>query len=142
MSDQYVSPSEYPAIRAAIDITMTDLLIPDRIIELPIFLAQSRIWLAQKIVTVTSPTDDQKKAFTNAVIYYCASLLIPSVPQILQEQHANNQSYQRSSMNWDAKAADLRSKAELAVSEAIDSNIDPTSLRPPGFILASGTRGY
>lgn len=134
-----LSSAEYPAIRAAIDVSLDSALLPDAVIALDLYVgAGQRDVLAIDPAAETRTGDDLLHAKT-AAIMFTAARLIGSVPLITREQR-DTHGYTRQEVDPAQRAADLRTLA----SAEIDAYLDPGDLasdRPTRFAVVSGRRG-
>ncbi len=129
----------YPAIRAAIDVTLTAELVPDAVIALDVYVgAATRAVQARDPLWATRTGDDAIR-LTTAAILLTAAALAPAVPQIVSERWGD-QTYQRQPADMHALAAALRARADAALATVLAPS-DAASDRPTMFTLASGRRG-
>jgi hypothetical protein len=134
-----LTSANYPAIRAAIDITLDTTSLPDAIIALDTFIGAGMrdVLLLDPLAESRAGTDLQHAQ--TAAILFTAARLVPALPQIVKEAFPDH-SYERSRVDSAARAAELR---QLAAAE-IDAYLDPSnavSERPTRFAVASGRRG-
>lgn len=134
-----LTPAEYPAIRAAIDLALDETTLPDAVIELPIFLAAADLDLKTRDPDWATRTGDQLTQLTNAAIYLTAARIAPSVPR-LQREVFGDYSYQLQTIDWEARAAALNSMADGTLDLILDPG-DTVSDRPTTFSTAAGGRG-
>jgi len=134
-----LSSDDYPAIRAAIDVSLDSALLPDTIIALDLYIgAGQRDVLAIDPLAETRMGDDLLHAQTAAILF-TAARLCGAVPQITRERFPDHE-YQRQDMDAEARAATLRTHA----SSELDAYLDPGDLvsdRPTRFTTAAGRRG-
>lgn len=132
-----LTPADYPAIRAALDVSLTPAVLPDAVIEMPIFLGAAEMEVAARDPAAGTREGDALQRLKNAVIYFAAANLAPVVPIYLRERLLSYE-YQRPAVDWNARAADLRAQAEAELVAVLGSQ---TVERPTFFALASGRRG-
>lgn len=130
--------AEFRGVRAAIDTSLTEDLLPDAQIELDIFQG-----LGERDLLVIVPdaediveTDPRVRA---AATFFVAARLAPRIPAIVREQFGQ-QAYQRSERDMEKVAAALRSEA-VAIANTINDTADPLEeAMPTFFTLASVPR--
>jgi hypothetical protein len=131
-----LSSTDFPAIRAAIDLSLDEATLPDDVIWLDIYVGEAERYVA-------SQTADTGQNAKNAVVYWAASLIAPSVPQLTGERDTLGESYQRKVEDVAELVARLRAKAaeQIDIANEVDPELLTTANRPTFFALASGTRG-
>lgn len=134
-----LTPTEYPSIRAALDLSLDSESLPDRVIELPIYLAAADLEVKTRDPDWATRTGDALIHLTNAAIYLTAARIAPAVPR-LQGETFGDYRYQLQSVDWEARAAALDSMADAALDTILDVG-DMVSDRPTRFALARGRRG-
>jgi hypothetical protein len=128
-----LSSGDYPAVRAAIDVSLDELSLPDSIVGLDIYAGTAERYIASR----TTGTAEAAKA---AAIYYLAALLAPSIPNITSERDEMGLRYERKPVDWAERSSQLQARAE----EQIDLANEVTTLsgdRPTMFAVARGRRG-
>lgn len=133
-----LTASEYPAIRAAIDVSLDATLLPDSVIALPIYAGAADTDVQSRDPLWASRTGTALQRLVNAAIYLAAASLCPAIPQIIQEQTTEH-TYQRRSVDWTALAGELRGRAEAELAAVIES--DAQIERPTMFTVGIGRRG-
>lgn len=109
----------YPAIRAAIDVTLDTLVLPDATIEMPIFKDAADLAVKRLVPTwqaiVTAGASDALTHLKNAAIYTTAALLVAAIPNLTSETFPDY-AYKLAAPTVEQRAALLRSRAadELA----------------------------
>lgn len=134
-----LTSSDYPAIRAVIDVSLDSTSLPDAIIALDAYIgAGMRDVLALDPLAETRTGTELQHAQTAAILF-TAARLVGALPQITRVAFADH-STQLQAVDPQARAAELRA---LASSE-LDAYLDPgdaASDRPTFFTVASGRRG-
>jgi hypothetical protein len=136
-----LTSTEYPAIRAAIDITLTTDDLPDSIIALPIYAAAADQDVLARDPLAESRTGAALQHVKNAATYFCAARLILALPQFTQEREGEQQ-YTRQSVNVADRAAELRGLAAAELDAVLDPDPgDVVAQRPTFFGRLAGGRG-
>ncbi len=135
-----ITSTEYPQVRAAIDVTLTSTVLPDAVIALDIYEEAAEIFVADLVPGWEALTGDDAIRVKNAVVYTLAALLLPAVPQFVSERSADGQAYARPVPNLTARVAELRARAAVEI-EAITVTPVVTADRPTTFAVAHGYRG-
>ncbi len=135
-----VASGQYPAVRAALDVTLDAEALPDAVIALDLYAGTADRWVLAQDPTAEARTGDALKHVTAAAVLYCASLLAPALPQLTGETHGAHQ--------YSRKAVDASALADQLVARAVDELTavlqpdDVRPVRPTMFALASGRRGF
>jgi len=135
--------ADYPAVRAAIDLSLDDTTLPDDVIGLPIYAGAAEVEIGRRVANyadVITAGGANAALLTNAAIWICAALLVPAVPNLTGERTPDSQQYSRQAFDPAAKVAQLRALADQAIGEVLGE--DPlTAARPVTFAVACGRRG-
>lgn len=134
-----IDASHYPAVRAAIDISLDDKMLPDSIISLQIYRGSAETEVLDKDPNAATRTGDEQTHIQNATIYLTAARLAPAVPQLVDARD-DQVSWKRKEADWDARADELRALAEAELNEVLQPAAEAPS-RPTVFAAASGRRG-
>lgn len=134
-----LTATHYPAIRAALEVTLTSKELPDAVIALDIYLAAAIAEVLARDPLAESRTGAALTHVTNAGVLICAALLAPALPAITGEQTKNYQ-YSQKATDWLALAAQLRKRADLELA-AVLTPTEATPSRPTMFARAPGRRG-
>jgi hypothetical protein len=135
-----LTASEYPAIRAAIDVTLDSELLPDATIGLPLYAGAAEAWVLSRLPTADSLAEPARTAAVRAAMWRCAALLVPAVPQIVSESTQADHAYTRQGLDIAKRVAQLMALAEEALAEATPAD-DVGAPMPTMFTLATGGRG-
>lgn len=137
-----ITSDDYPAVRAALDVSLSESELPDGVISQRIYAGAARDEVLQRVPTAESETDvDTIERLKRAVIYLTAARLAPAVVRITSISiTSGDRSYSRQTFDPTARAAELRAMAEQELSE-VEEPDDATPARPPMFALVSGQRG-
>lgn len=133
-----LTTADYPAIRAALDVDLTETKLPNRIIDLPIYRDAADQDVISILPDAETRTGEAANKVQRAAIFFCAARLAPVVVRLTSlTVQARDLSYSKPVFDPEKRAAELR---QLAVEELADiSSGSPT--RPPFFSVATGTRG-
>lgn len=134
-----LTSTDYPSIRAAIDISLTATDLPDATIALDIFIGAAMREVLSRDPEAESRTGDDLARVKAAAVYLTAARLIVTLPQILRETDLDT-TYQRQAVDVAARAAELRALAEAELNEVLEPD-DATADRPTMFDTAHGYRG-
>jgi len=134
-----LTTAEYPAIRAAIDVSLDAGMLPDPIIDLDIYAGAAVRDVLAIDSSAESRTGGELAHAQNAAVYFAAARIIGALPQITRETR-DTHSYQRAEVKAAERAAELRSlaSAELDAYLATDATTDDI---PTLFTTAPGYRG-
>lgn len=137
----------YPAVRAAIDISISEKNLPDEVIALSIYQGAAERWVldrdadAETYAPAGAAADAAKWArIQNAAIYRTAALICPAVPNITRDDFGPNESYTRKAMDYERRAEELTDLASAELASYLQA--DPvTSQMPTFFTVGPGYRG-
>jgi hypothetical protein len=136
-----LTPETFPAIRAALDVSLDKATLPDAIIQEDIYIGAAWSDVLGRYSTADTETDEAILArLRRAAIFYAAARLAPAVVRITaMTTNVQGISYSRPTFKALAeRAAELRGLAE----GEIDLVIEPDGLsRPRMFTVARGRRG-
>lgn len=129
-----LTTADYPAIRAALDTTLDDTLLPDATIALDPYH-----WAAEREVLRRDPdaesrTGDDAKRVKLAAVYYAAANLAPAIPRITASALSTT-SFQAKYADWSMVAALRRAEAGKLLRDVLGTT------RSGQFGRASGDRG-
>lgn len=134
-----LSPTDYPAIRAAIDLSLTATELPDATIALDLYSGAAERWVLARDPDAASRTGTDALRVKEAAVLACAALLLPAIPAIRRETHGDD-SYERAIVEPAAAAAGLWSRASAAIDAYLEPS-DDDGQRPTFFAIASRRRG-
>jgi len=134
-----LSAADYPAIRAAIDVSLTARVLPDSVIGLPIYVDAAEAEVLARDPLAESRTGAALQHVTNAAVLLTAALLAPALPGYTAEDFSEY-SYQRKT-DWATRAAELRKRAEAELAAVLEPENPTTASKPTMFTTAPGTRG-
>lgn len=139
MADPLLSAADWPAVRAALDVTLDSSALPDATIALDIFSGEAMREVEARVTDATTLTGDDALDVTAAAVYLTAANLAPSMPSLTR---ASGQylDWQRKGMDWNQRAAELRARAEEKIADLLEPDTAAPHL-PTMFATAGGTRG-
>ncbi len=136
-----LSTADYPAIRAALDVSLNEQLLPNATIGQGIFLDAAEAELLRRVPTAASMTGDNLARVKRALVWLTAAYLAHSVVRITSlSVQTRDLSYSRQTFEPDEKAAELRARAEGEIGQLVEPAA-ATPTRPVMFTLAPGYRG-
>lgn len=136
-----LSSTDYPAIRAALDVGLNVQQLPDAIIGEDIFVGAAEAELLRRVPDAASRTGDDLKRVSRALVWLTAALLAPSVVRITSlSVQTRDLSYSRQTFDPEKKAAELRGRAEAEIVMLLTPS-EATPSRPTMFTVAAGGRG-
>jgi hypothetical protein len=130
---------DYPAIRAALDVTLDAGLLPDALIGLPINVGAAEAEVLARDPAAATRTGVALQHVKNAAILLTAANLAPSLPAFTAQAFGST-SFQHKPVDWVARAAQLRQRAD----DELASVLQPAAVapeRPTMFAVAAGRRG-
>lgn len=133
----YLTPAEYPAVRAAIDISLGPRSLPDGVIGLPTYAGEAELWVlatSPESATYTPGSAQWQKAQV-AAIMACAALLYPSIPILTSETYGSDYRYARSEVDAEKAARALWDRARTALADAAGDPTPTPSKAPSRFIF-------
>lgn len=141
-----ISSTEYPQIRALLDVRLSSTDLSDTTIGRDVFVGAAEDELLAAIPTAASATGDDLVRAKRIVCLLTAARLAPTVVRITSiTVDARDMQYSRQTFDPAKRAAELRAMAaeEMAeLAESLDvSNSDDRRDLPPMFRRVSGTRG-
>ena len=137
--------ADYPAVRAAVDVSLTTANLPDATIALDIYAGAAVRDVTDRYpgaAAVTTPASTQLK-ITAAAVYFCAArLAIPLAGVIVSSLSVStrDQGFSRPPYNGEKRREDLLALAEDELADILEP-AEETPNRPTMFTVASGTRG-
>lgn len=130
---ELIETSDYAAVRAAIDISLDELSLPDDIIALDIYKGLATRLIQQKTISI----DLFSKG---AAATLCAALLCPAVPSLKSETDAGVTT-EREPLDYAKRAAELRAMSNGLLALSMNVTVSSSTAKPTMFTVASGNRG-
>lgn len=136
-----LSTADYPAIRAALDVSLNEQQLPNATIGQGIFLDAAEAELLRRVPTAAGMTGANLARVKRALVWLTAAYLAHSVVRITSlSVTTRDLSYSRQTFDPDEKAAELRARAEGEIGQLVEPAA-ATPARPVMFTLAPGYRG-
>ncbi len=129
--------NHYPAVRAALDTSLSESKLPDSVISLSIYAPAAELDVLARDPDAEGRTGDELERVTNAAIYFCAARLAPALPQLLATSDEHNE-WRWQARDWQARARELRQLADENLNAVLEGG---EVVRPAVFAVASGRRG-
>lgn len=135
-----LSAANYAEIRAALDVSLNDLQLPDAIIAYDMYAGRGQRQVLAAIPTAESLAGDDLLRARNAAMFYTAAFIAPAIPNIVSKSMGGERAIQFD-IDWEARADGLRAAAaeELA---AIQAPEEDAPNAPTLITRVSGRRGY
>lgn len=127
--------ADYNAVRAAIDTSLDEDMLPDSVVALTIYAGAATTWAQERDTSYASRTGTELVKLRRATILYCAGLLAPAVPQMVDAKD------ERLSRRLAERNMEAHGRALIARADEIISGLTSATTRPTFFARASGTRG-
>lgn len=136
-----LDPSNFDAIRAALDIDLTEDDVPDAVLSLDIYQGAGEREVLRRVPEAAGLAGEQGKAAQTAAVLFTAALLAEGLPRTTQERVGNwSYSQARGTADLAGMAAGLRRRAEVALAPILP---DPPPARrrfAGGFVIARAAR--
>ncbi len=134
-------PTDFEAVRKAIDTSLTGTELPDSTVALPVYQARAEADVLQQDPQAATRTGDAAQRVRRAAILYCAARLCPAVPQVVQETFGRGDHGYRL-REWDPllRAAQLRAEADAELAAYLEA--DGQLAIPTLFSVVGGRRGW
>lgn len=130
--------TDFPAIRAAIDIELDKTVLPDATIALPIFQGEGEYIFATAVAAAVPPVDTTLQTSKNACIYYIAALLSLKLSQYVSETFQEYR-YQKTQIPQDQLAFSLFAQGDTQVARLL--GLDEALATAPNLLrVAHGRR--
>jgi len=131
-----LTAADYPAIRAALDISLTSAELPDLIIGLDMYVGAAQRAIRARDPIAESRTGDDLARVRLAAMLWCAALLVPALPQIASETHGDD-TYRRQTSDPLAVALELRGRAEAELAAVLNAGTGSRTPRPFAYTRAA-----
>ncbi|MFZ1401124.1 MAG: hypothetical protein WAS33_29735 [Candidatus Promineifilaceae bacterium] len=139
MADPILSTTNWPAVRAALDVSLNDKQLPDSIIGLDIYSGRAVREITSRVADATTLTGDSERRVIAAAVFLTAANIAPALPSIMRAE-SQHLSVQRKEVDWSKRAAELRQMAEEEIAELLEPDTTG-AYRPTLFARAKGRRG-
>lgn len=148
MTWEILATTDYPAVRAVLDTSLTEANLPDATIGLTVYKAQAIQDVYDAYAAANNSDDpadeadaDNQARITRAAIKYCAARLAPAVVRITSVSVATRDAtYSRQTFDPAERAAELRAEAAAELVPILTPS-EETPAMPTMFTVARGYRG-
>lgn len=141
MPSVLLSALDYPAVRAAIDVSLSTGDLPDATIALGIYHAAAIQDVIARDPAAESRTDDELERVKRAAIYFLAARLCAATVRLTSLSiQTRDMSYSKPAQDPDERAAELRGLAEAEIAAVLTPD-EGDYARPTFFAVAPGYRG-
>ena len=140
-----LSSADYPAIRAALDVSLGTKSLPDDVIAMDIYQGTAELEILKRDPLALTRTGNDWTHVHTAAILYCASLIAGGmVSRVTSESlPGGGYNYSRPAVDWAKRAETLAQRtAEHMAAVLTPAATASTAVRPTFFGVARGTRGY
>lgn len=134
------NPGDFPQVRAALDLELTEAGLPDAKIALPIFLDATEQWVADTIPDPSGLSPADTNRLHRAAVWHLAGLLAPSLPSVVRRGDRDVVE-QLVEIDRQKQAADLLGRAEGEIRSIVATSTSSTAVMPTQMIVPVGTRG-
>lgn len=133
----YITPAEYPAVRAALDISLDAANLPDAVIALPQYAGQAELWIRANDPNAAGyvPGTEEYIRTTIAAIYATAAYIVPALPNITSETYGDAMRYTRKEYDPAKLEASLWTRARGALPNLTGSSSAAPGKPPARFIF-------
>lgn len=136
-----LTTAEYPAIRAALDVSLNANDLPDSVIGQSVFLDAAEAELLARVPDAATKTGSDLARVKRALIWLTAAYLAGSVVRVTSMTvQTRDLSYSKAIFNPEQKAAELRTRAEVEIAALLTPE-ENTPGRFTIFAAAPGGRG-
>ncbi len=139
MANPLLSTTNWPAVRAALDVSLDDKQLPDSIIGMDIYSGRAVREVTARVEGATALTGDSEKRVIAAAVFLTAANIAPALPSIMRAE-SQHLAIQRKEVDWNKRAADLRQAAEDEIAELLEPDT-AVAYRPTMMARAKGRRG-
>ena len=136
-----LTPADWGAVRASIDVSLTATELPDATIALPIYVdaAEAEVVALDPLALTYTAGTANNVSVRNAAIFLTAARLAYVVPVLKRETMTDGYSYERAIVEPAALEKRLRTLA-LAAVDAVLASSSSSSTIPTFFTRATGGR--
>lgn len=137
-----LTPDDYPEIRAALDVSLSEAELPGTVIGRRIYAGAARDEVLARYPTAETETDQAViERLKRAVVLLAAARLAPAIVRITSITITQgDRNWSRQTFDPEQRAAELRAMAEQELSALLEPESAAPTM-PIMFTLASGRRG-
>lgn len=139
MADPILSTSSWPAVRAALDVSLNDRQLPDATIGLDIYSGRAVREITARVENATTLTGSDELKVIAAAVFLTAANIAPAMPSIMRAE-SQHLAVQRKEVDWSKRAAELRQAAEEELADLLEPDT-AVAYRPTMMARARGRRG-
>jgi hypothetical protein len=141
---QIIGATEYPQVRALIDVSVSTANLPDDVIEAPVYGGAAELWALSTAGSLAGWPAVALDRLKMAVTFRLAGMLLPAMPNLTQEQKGERAGYQRLPINIERRVGELNAAASDHLQAAIElAEVEVTEIvEAPVFTLARGRRRW
>lgn len=138
--DPNATPSDYDAVRAALNVSLDRNTLPDSVIALVIYAPKAEADVRAIYSDADTRPPDEFAHLKAAAIYLAASYIAVALPSILRETFPQY-SYQAAEVDPFALSAALEARASEELAAVPSPVVTTADAIPTFFTVASGSRG-
>lgn len=135
-----ITADEFPAIRAAINIGLDDVGLPDATIALPIYLGAADTEVKRRDPLWVSRTGTELRHLKNAVIYFAAARIVLVLARPSSETFGQRYSYKIDQLSASQLASSLESFGDDELIAVLNPGSDDVVEQPITFSLGQVCR--
>ena len=135
-----LTDSDYPEIRAAIQMGLGSSKVTDGIIAMSIYQGDAEDEVKRRVPNWATKLGEDR--IRRAAIFLTAARIAPRMTEIIQADAINEAaSWRKNATDWGAVAADLQKRADDLIAAVIAEDVTTEPRTFTFFTVASGTRG-
>jgi hypothetical protein len=135
-----ITADEFPAVRAAINVELDEVGLPDNIIALPIYLGAADNEVKRRDPLWTTRTTAELRRLKNAVIYLTAARIVIALPRPNAEAFGQRYSYKIDQLSAAQLSSSLEAFADSEINAVLTPGSDETLEQPITFSLGQVCR--
>lgn len=135
-----ITSDDFPAVRAAINVTLDEVGLPDAVIALPIYLGAADTDVKARDPLWATRTAGDLRHLKNATIYFTAARLVLSLPRINSETFGQRYQFRVDQLSPTEQAASLQAFGDMEIEAVINPGSDELVEKPVMFTLANARR--
>ena len=119
--------TDFPAVRAVIDVKLTEDDLPDEVMLSPAYIGAAEAWVLSRDPQAETRTGDEAAHITRAAVFYMASLLVPAVARLTSVSiQTVDMSYSKPPIDISKRVKELKALAE----DEINMLLKPSEITP------------
>jgi hypothetical protein len=128
--------TEYPQVRALLDITLKVEQLPDEIIALDAFHGDAERDVLTRVPDAESRTGTQLRRLVHAALLLCAANLAPALPRLLRDKFAD-QEIQLAPVDMAKRALALQAQAYDEIAAVLNEDGTEQTVEIPTLFVAA-----